>query len=350
MVKLRHVLATALVAVTIVPNAPAHAGGGATDVIRDLASDAAELMTREQALISLVDFSGDQSGPDTETEATLRQVDEDGYALLLQLDQLGVEVTQAIRSTMELLPRQPDATSAVLPQLVPPSVVYDGAIDDLLRIAATPSAVAPVAERSGGQPFGLLAVAAASLFVLGLAALANTLRRKPEAEELAAMAWSDGLTGLANRRRLDHDLASHRRAGGATSVIMVDVDHFKTVNDAHGHQTGDDVLRQVATMLTHHVRFDDVVYRYGGEEFCILLPDASIDDARAVGRRIVEAARDIVLPDASNITISVGVADGETDDLASVVEFADRALYEAKQSGRDCAVTASAAAREMAST
>ena len=183
MVKLRHVLATALVAVTLTSAAPAHAATGATDVIRDLATDAAELMTREQALIGLIDFGGDQSAPDTDTEATLRQIDEDGYALLLRFDQLGVEVTQAIRSTMELLPRQPDATSAVLPRLVPPPVVYDGAVDDLLRIAATPSAVAPVADRSGGQPFGLLAVAAGSLLVLGLAALANTLRRKPEAEE-----------------------------------------------------------------------------------------------------------------------------------------------------------------------
>lgn len=346
MFSLRHALVAAALATTLAPTASAHAAVNTTDMIRDLATDAAETMTREQALIHLVTIGEGTSSGDV-TELQLREVDEAGYELLLQLDQLGVELTPAIRSTMDLLPREPDFDRAMLPTLVPPAVVYDGAIDDLLRIAATPSAVAPVADTSDGQSYGLLAVAAIALLVLGLAALANTLRRQPAAAELAAMAWSDGLTGLANRRRLDHDLASHRRASGPTAVIMVDVDHFKVVNDTYGHQLGDDVLRQVATMLTHHVRFDDVVYRYGGEEFCILLPDASIDDARAVARRVVEAARDIELPNDSNITVSVGVADGETTDVTSIVESADRALYEAKQNGRDCAVTAGPTEREL---
>ena len=343
MSNLRHALAAVALAATLVPSAGAHAAMDSTDLIRDIATDAAEQMTREQALIGLVAFDGEPRSNTADEQ--LREVDAAGFELLLQLDRLGVELTPAIRSTMELLPRQTDAS--IPPTLVPPAVVYDGAIDDLLRIAATPESVAPVSKRSGRQSFGLLAVAALSLLVLGLAALASALRRQPADAELAAMAWSDGLTGLANRRRLDHDLASHRRESELTAVIMVDIDHFKGVNDTYGHQLGDDVLRQVATMLTHHVRFDDVVYRYGGEEFCILLPAASIDDARTVARRVVEAAREIGLPDHSNITVSVGVADGQTTDITSIVEAADRALYEAKQSGRDCAVTAGPSEPEL---
>jgi diguanylate cyclase (GGDEF)-like protein len=345
MTNLRHALVAVALAATLVPSAGAQAAMDSAGLIRDIATDAAEHMTREQALIGLVAF--DIESTSNTTDAQLREVDEAGFELLLQLDRLGVELTPAIRSTMELLPRQADGTQAILPTLVPRAVVYDGAIDDLLRIAATPESVSPVSERSSRQSFGLLAVAALSLLVLGLAALANALRRQPADAELAAMAWSDGLTGLANRRRLDHDLASHRRDSEPTAVIMVDIDHFKGVNDTYGHQLGDDVLRQVATMLTHHVRFDDVVYRYGGEEFCILLPAASIDDARTVARRVVEAAREIGLPDHSNITVSVGVADGQTTDVTSIVEAADRALYEAKQSGRDCAVTAGPSEPEL---
>src|ERR687898_2835439 len=89
------------------------------------------------------------------------------------------------------------------------------------------------------------------------------------------MAGSDGLTGVANRRRLDRDTAAHAGASGPTAVIMVDVDHFKQVNDTYGHQIGDDVLRAVGAALANRVRHDDVVYRYGGEELCILRPGAS---------------------------------------------------------------------------
>ena len=102
------------------------------------------------------------------------------------------------------------------PPLPPPTVVYDAAIADLMRIAATPAALTPITKTadSGGTSFGLLAVAAAALLALGLAALANTLRRTDDDEDLAAMAWSDGLTGVANRRRLDRDIAATRRRAG----------------------------------------------------------------------------------------------------------------------------------------
>ena len=129
-------------------------------------------------------------------------------------------------------------------------------------------------------------------------------------------------------------------AGGPTSVIMIDVDHFKHVNDEYGHQAGDEILRRLGTMLAHYVRSDDVVYRYGGEEFCILLPGADPTEARAVADRIVEAARDINLPSGAHITVSVGISDVAEDELLAAVEQADRAMYRAKELGRDRAVGA----------
>ena len=161
-----------------------------------------------------------------------------------QLDLLGVDLSNAIRAAMAPLPSPGSPSAEMQPPLPPPSVVYDAAIADLMRIAATPAALTPITKsaESGGTSFGLLAVAAAALLALGLAALANTLRRTDDEEDLAAMAWSDGLTGVANRRRLDRDIAAHAGADGPTAVIMVDVDHFKQVNDTYGHQVGDDVL------------------------------------------------------------------------------------------------------------
>jgi hypothetical protein len=140
----------------------------------------------------------------------------------------------------------------------------------LTRIAATPDALTPITKPAdgGGTSFGLLAVAAAALLALGLAALANTLRRTDDEDDLAALAWSDGLTGVANRRRLDRDIAAHVGATGPTAVIMVEVDDYKRANEVYGHHVGDHVLRAVGATLATHVRHDDVVYRYSDEEFC----------------------------------------------------------------------------------
>ena len=132
------------------------------------------------------------------------------------------------------------------------------------------------------RSFGLLAVAAAALLALGLAALANTLRRTDDEDDLAAMAWSDGLTGVANRRRLDRDIAaqhrrrrSDRRDHGRRRSLQAGQRHVR----APGRRRG--VARSRRRALGNQVRHDDVVYRYGGEEFCILLPGASHGEAPA---------------------------------------------------------------------
>jgi diguanylate cyclase (GGDEF)-like protein len=204
-----------------------------------------------------------------------------------------------------------------------------------MRIAATPSAVANTPTSSSSSALGLLAVAALALLALGAAALGNSLRRRPDADELAMMAWSDGLTGLANRRRLDADLARHDDSDRPTAAIMVDIDRFKEINDLFGHAYGDEVLREVGDALSKQVRHDDIVYRYGGEEFCILLPGASPVDANAIADRIVGAVRGVELPNGRNVTVSVGVASASTGDATGAVHRADRALYSAKERGRD---------------
>lgn len=328
------------VAVVVAPVGIASASPDTSDVIGGLATESAELLAEEQELVLLLDRDPQAVPAElAETRVRLHEVDADGYEMLDQFDALGVDLTEAIRTTMDRLPQTSASDTA---RIAPPAVVYNAAIDDLLRIATTPAAVSPAPERvsSNGQSFGLLAVAAVALTVLGLAALTNALRPRKQNEELTALAWSDGLTGLANRRRLDADLAEGSTDIGPTSAIMIDVDHFKAVNDKHGHQVGDEVLRRLATTLADNVRRGDVVYRYGGEEFCIILPGASIEEARRVGHRIVGAARTITLPDGSHITVSVGVADGTGDAVYGTLQSADRALYAAKEQGRNQAMTA----------
>ena len=321
----------------LVPGAAARASVETPELVRGLANEAADLVAQERELLDLIRPGNTLSaGELAEARGSLASVDADAAAILQQLDLLGVDLSNSARATMSRLPAPEGASGDSGVPMPPPRVVYDAAIDDLMRIAATPAASTPITESSdGGNSLGLLAVAAGALLALGVAALANTLRRTNDDQDLAAMAWSDGLTGVANRRRLDRDLATHATGAGPTAVIMVDVDHFKQVNDRYGHQIGDDVLKAIGNLLSDYVRRDDVVYRYGGEEFCILLPEATQDDARAIADRIVTAARSIQLPDGTHVTVSVGIADGAAANVAGTLETADRALYAAKSGGRN---------------
>ncbi|MDW3216321.1 MAG: GGDEF domain-containing protein [Ilumatobacteraceae bacterium] len=339
MLNLRHALAATVAAVALVPAGHVQASIGGDEAIHTLATDAADLLAEELTLVEQATSPGAVSPAELDAvRSQLRAVDGLGQSVLVQLRNLGVSLTPAIETTLERLPdlATGDTTSV---SVVPEPVVYQAAIDDLVRIAATPSAVTAGGDDSNGPSYALLLVAAVSLLILGAAALANTLWRRTDPGELDALAWSDGLTGLATRRRLDHDLQT--AAGNApTSVIMIDVDHFQSVNDSYGHQTGDDVLKRLGTVFEHHVRMDDVVYRYGGEEFCVLLPGADAAEARLVANRIVEAAREVDLPNGANVTVSVGIAGGVGNELEDAIEHADHAVHLAKQQGRDRAVHA----------
>jgi diguanylate cyclase (GGDEF)-like protein len=163
-------------------------------------------------------------------------------------------------------------------------------------------------------------------------------------ERLQRQAAEDPLTGLANQRAFYRQCAvafsRARRTGGETSIVMLDLDHFKSINDAHGHPYGDRVLLEVADALRRSMRGHDTVARMGGEEFAILLPDTDAATAHELAERARSAiaAVPVVGPALSS---SAGVAtDGATLTPTDLVELADKALYRAKHLGRDRTVTA----------
>lgn len=169
-------------------------------------------------------------------------------------------------------------------------------------------------------------------------------------EQLHRFASTDGLTGIANRRSFDmvleRELSRAGRNGTPVSLVMLDIDHFKKLNDTHGHQLGDDVLRAVAAALATECREYDTAARYGGEEFAVILPTCTAAEAPAAAERLRLAVTRADSP--VRVTASGGVSTFPVNgrDAASVVTAADEALYESKRTGRD-RVTAST--REAAS-
>jgi two-component system cell cycle response regulator len=171
--------------------------------------------------------------------------------------------------------------------------------------------------------------------------------------ELLGRSLTDVLTGLGNRRHMEEDLASVHagavRTGRSYGLALFDIDHFKRYNDHYGHMAGDEVLRQVAQSLRTTTRAGESVYRYGGEEFLLLLPECTVDDAMRAAERIREAVMDMALPHLARptlppvVTVSGGVAcwlpDGSRS-ASEVLAGADEALYRAKSAGRDSVVLA----------
>ena len=162
-------------------------------------------------------------------------------------------------------------------------------------------------------------------------------------QHLSHLATEDPLTRLFNRRGLEDALhvsfAQASRQELSTSAVMLDIDHFKKVNDSFGHDTGDQVIRAVATILERLCRASDVVARTGGEEFLIILPDTSLESARVLAERIRSAIGDhplIVEEQRIAITVSLGAACSHGDvDLSQLTREADQAMYLAKRGGRN---------------
>jgi len=173
----------------------------------------------------------------------------------------------------------------------------------------------------------------AELLGLGIAAAAQRT-------QLRVQATTDPLTGLANHRtfheRLRAEAARSRRSGTPLSLVLLDIDHFKRVNDNFGHQRGDEVLRVVAAVLAEDGRASDLTARLGGEEFALLLADTDADGALAVAERLRAELEAVDIPGPRRVTASFGVAalgaDADPDEL---VRAADRALYAAKAGGRN---------------
>ena len=167
--------------------------------------------------------------------------------------------------------------------------------------------------------------------------------RKMLEAELTRLAATDPVTGVWNRHHgrklLEAEASRPDRDGRRLSVLMVDIDDFKSINDTHGHQLGDTVLVEVANRLTAAVRSTDTVVRWGGEEFVILLRDCALDDAVARAEHIRRRIADGVFSGVRTVTASVGAAElAPGDDLDSWLSRADAALYEAKRAGRNTVV------------
>lgn len=160
-----------------------------------------------------------------------------------------------------------------------------------------------------------------------------------------SQALLDALTGLRNRRGFEQaavDVGFGRGGLAGTAVLMIDIDHFKAVNDEHGHVLGDKVLRSVAHVIGTSIKGRDIAARLGGEEFAVLLPNTSASGAQSVGnqiRALVAAGRIKKSGDQGTIgqvTVSIGIAIAEEGDaLEQLLERGDRALYKAKRSGRN---------------
>ncbi len=196
--------------------------------------------------------------------------------------------------------------------------------------------------------FMKIGIAAAVLLgyaLLNIALLRLHARNDEMRAQLEIAARFDGLTGLKNRRyfleRVTEEMERARRTGEALTFAIADIDHFKEVNDTHGHQEGDRVLKELATIIDEHVRAVDLAGRIGGEEFAILLVDADIGVAREACERIREAVR-IARAGDWQAGLSVGLAKwrGRSETIQSLMKRADDALYEAKRSGRNRVVVA----------
>jgi len=213
--------------------------------------------------------------------------------------------------------------------------------------------------RAAGNVLGTLAVGAREgafgddvvrqLEVLAMQA-AESIYRARLFEKTERLATTDGLTGLTNHRtfqvRLDEQLAQAQRYGKRLSLILCDIDHFKSVNDTYGHPVGDVVLKGVARTLQKEARATDVVARYGGEEFAVVMPETDAAGAVVIAERIRERVKALVFDTAQGplrVTLSLGIA-AVPDDATrkgDLVERADACLYHAKRNGRDRSVSAS---------
>jgi diguanylate cyclase (GGDEF)-like protein len=185
-----------------------------------------------------------------------------------------------------------------------------------------------------------------------IAALTLNLVNERLSDRLRAMADTDELTGTLSRRALRERAPGlrqrHQGHGRSVAAMMIDIDHFKRVNDSHGHLGGDAVLRRAARLVAQNLRNDSVVTRYGGEEFAVLLPVQSLEEARAVAERLRKAFEaEVVEFEGARIgvTISVGLAMMTPDELLEdALKRADEALYRAKNGGRNRVDVALAAA------
>ncbi|MDT8409376.1 MAG: GGDEF domain-containing protein [Wenzhouxiangellaceae bacterium] len=165
-------------------------------------------------------------------------------------------------------------------------------------------------------------------------------------EQLKTLALQDPLTYAGNRRMMRRDLSAavsaHRRTGRGATLVLLDIDRFKRINDEHGHEVGDHALHDFADLMRENIRVEDGFYRFGGEEFVLLVPDHDGDEAMEMARSLHRRTSGKLLVDGEAIAYSAGVAVLQLEeDAASWLARADQAMYRAKRQGRNCVILAS---------
>jgi diguanylate cyclase (GGDEF)-like protein len=199
-------------------------------------------------------------------------------------------------------------------------------------------------DRAGGEPFDKASLELFEAIAPQLAVAIDRASLKEKAGEFEQLSVTDSLTGLLNRRyiqeRLLEEVRRSNRHGYPMSFMMLDVDHFKTYNDTFGHPAGDEALKLVGNVIRDTLRGADVAARFGGEEFAILLPQTTSDEARTIADRIRSNIENAKFPHRA-VTVSIGVASCSAELCvdADLVSAADQALYEAKGQGRNRVVT-----------
>lgn len=177
-------------------------------------------------------------------------------------------------------------------------------------------------------------------------------RLQAQLEEARKRSMTDALTGVWNRNQFDEflriEIPRAERYGQPICLLVLDIDHFKRVNDEHGHSVGDEVLRQVSDLIRQQIRLVDSLFRWGGEEFAVLLPNTSLSAARFIAERLRQAIGQFCFETAGVVTVSIGAAELERGETAEAwFSRADDALYEAKNLGRDQVVCAEANADRL---
>jgi len=227
-------------------------------------------------------------------------------------------------------------------------------LSSLLITGAAMHLALPKVDYADWAPFAILAPALiAPCIAYGFLALAHRLKQTERA--LAILARTDSLTGLGNRHEFglakDRILGAAAASGAPVSLLLIDIDDFKLVNDRWGHTAGDAVLARVARRCVDMLRPTDVACRWGGEEFCVLMPDTTLAEALAVADALRVAVAELDIEDMiGRVTVSVGVASeaARTLSIDTLLHEADRQLYAAKHAGRNNVRSAATEAAEDA--
>lgn len=211
-----------------------------------------------------------------------------------------------------------------------------------LAFASVAFAVALFGFADAAEPAPTYVMGVGLMGVVVLVSCVGRARTVALHEELRTLANTDPLTGVLNRRGFFDQAAAMLCDSSATSsVVVLDIDRFKVINDEFGHPAGDEALQHVASLLASYMRRDHLLARIGGEEFAVLAPDCDPSGARALAERLRAALESERFPPVGRLTASFGVASLDTEGLAGALRWADRALYCAKRRGRNQVVTSS---------